>query len=311
MTEHARMAVLLSTFNGEDFLNAQLDSILYQSFTQFVIVVRDDCSNDSTPSILNRYATDHPGRFFILPYDSVNLGAKASFAVLVQYVLEHKSELGLARAYMMFADQDDIWAAKKIEIEFNTLLRLEQEKDYRVPALVHSDLEVVDHEGKRIAGSYIKYQGLQIQRDSLVNQVQSNLVTGCTVLINEELALKALPIPEQAIMHDWWIAVVAVAYGRRAFIDEPLVRYRQHGRNTIGAQPFVAAIPSAKSLREKIWAYKTNVHLHAVAEQSRAVLRWHRRALNFRQRLGLRLVGCLDVRSGLLQSLLFRLSRYF
>ena len=81
-----------------------------------------------------------------------------------------------------------------------------------------------------------------------MNQVQSNLVTGCTAVINEELALKVLPIPDQAIMHDWWIAIAAVAYGRRLFIDQCLVRYRQHGRNTIGAKPSVAAAPAAKSL---------------------------------------------------------------
>ena len=84
---------------------------------------------------------------------------------------------------------DDIWAANKIEIEFKSLLLLETKDGYRMPALVHSDLEVVDSEGKRIAASYIAYQGLQRQRDSLVNQVQSNLVTGCTAVINEELAL--------------------------------------------------------------------------------------------------------------------------
>jgi len=311
MAEPARLAILLSTFNGEAFLCEQLDSILQQSFADFIIVARDDGSEDNTPGILTQYAAAHAGRFFILPDKGAKLGAKASFAALMQYVLEHKSELGLARAYMMFADQDDIWAADKIEIELNSLLLLEQGSAYRMPALVHSDLEVVDRDGKRIAASYIAYQGLQIQRDSLVNQVQSNLVTGCTAVINEELALKVLPIPDKAIMHDWWIAIAAVAHGNRLFIDQPLVRYRQHDRNTIGAQPFIAVIPSAKSLWGKLRAYRTNPHLVAVAEQSRAVLRHHGDALNFRQRLGLQLLGCVDVRSGLLQSLLFRLARYF
>ena len=311
MAEPARLAILLSTFNGEAFLCEQLDSILRQSFEDFIIVARDDGSEDSTPGILARYAAAHTGRFFILPDEGANLGAKASFAALMQYVLEYKSELGLARAYMMFADQDDIWVAHKIEIEFNSLLRLEQGEACRIPALVHSDLEVIDREGKRLAASYIAYQGLQILRDSLVNQVQSNLVTGCTAVINEELAIKVLPIPAQAIMHDWWMAIAAAAYGRRLFIDQPLVRYRQHGANAIGAQPFVAVAPSAKSLWGKIWAYQTNPHLFAVAEQSRAVLRHHGGPLSLRQRLGLQLLGCVNVRSGLLQSLLFRLARYF
>lgn len=311
MVEQRRLAILLSTFNGEAFLSEQLDSILQQSFTDFIIVARDDGSADRTPGILTRYAAEHAGRLFILPDGGSNLGAKASFAALMQYVLEHKSELGLARAYMMFADQDDIWAANKIEIEFNSLLRLEQGDGYRMPALVHSDLEVVDREGKQIAASYFTYQGLKSQRDSLVNQVQSNLVTGCTAVINEELALKVLPIPEQAIMHDWWVAIAAVAHGRRLFIDQRLVRYRQHGRNAIGAQPFVAVAPSAKSLWGKLRAYQTNPHLFAVAEQSRAVLRHHGGALSLRHRLGLQLLGCVNVRSGLLQILLFRLARLF
>ena len=311
MVDHRRLAILLSTFNGEAFLSEQLDSILQQSFSNFIIVARDDGSADRTPVILSRYAAEHAGRLFILHDEGSNLGAKASFAALMQYVLEHKSELGLSRAYMMFADQDDIWAINKIEIEFNSLLLLEQGDGYRMPALVHSDLEVVDREGNKIAASYIAYQGLQSQRDSLVNQVQSNLVTGCTAVINEELALKVLPIPEQAIMHDWWVAIAAVAHGRRLFIDQRLVRYRQHGRNTIGAKPFVAATPSAKSLWGKLRAYQTDPHLFAVAEQSRAVLRHHGSALSLRHRLGLQLLGCVNVRSGLLQILLSRLARLF
>ena len=125
MVEHRRLAILLSTFNGETFLSEQLDSILQQSFTDFIIVARDDGSVDRTRGILTQYAAEHAGRFFILPDEGSNLGAKASFAALMQYVLEHKSELGLTRAYMMFADQDDIWAANKIEIEFKSLLLLE------------------------------------------------------------------------------------------------------------------------------------------------------------------------------------------
>ena len=178
------------------------------------------------------------------------------------------------------------------------------------PALVHSDLEVVDREGKRLAASYIAYQGLRIQRDSLVNQVQSNLVTGCTAVINEELALKVLPIPAQAIMHDWWMAIAAVAYGRRLFIDQPLVRYRQHDANTIGASRLLPR-PLQRNLFGENSGLPDQSHLFAVAEQSRAVLRHHGGPLSLRQRLGLQLLGCVNVRSGLLQSLLFRLARYF
>ena len=261
------------------------------------------------------------------PIESINVKKDTTLAMLlaaqqkgwsVQYMTQPDlySHGGVSRAKVRALTVEDnpkgwFQFGAEQDIEFNSLLRLEQEGAYRIPALVHSDLEVVDREGKRLAASYIAYQGLQIQRDSLVNQVQSNLVTGCTAVINEELAIKVLPIPAPAIMHDWWMAIAAVAYGRRLFIDRPLVRYRQHDANAIGAQPFVAVAPSAKSFWGKLRAYQTNPHLFAVAEQSRAVLRHHGGALSLRQRLGLQLLGCVNVRSGLLQILLFRLARYF
>ena len=72
--------------------------------------------------------------------------------------------------------------------------------------LVHSDLKVVDESKKVIAESFVEYQGLEIKRNKFPNIVISNLVTGCTALFNEELAQIALPIPDNAIMHDWWLA---------------------------------------------------------------------------------------------------------
>ena len=311
MVSLPRLAILLSTYNGEEFLDEQLDSILDQSVKDIVIVVRDDGSSDETTAVLARYEKNYSEKFCLLPSDDQNLGAKGSFACLMRYVLENKHALGLDRAYMMFADQDDIWIPQKAEYEFQRLLQIERRESSLIPALVHSDLEVIDRHGKCIAESFIAYQGLKIDRGNLVNLALSNLVTGCTAVINEELANKALPIPNDAIMHDWWLAVTAAAFGAREFIDQPLVRYRQHDANAIGAQQFKPALTVAGGLWAKIKAYEVNPHLSDVAVQARAIRATYGGALNTRQRTGLLLAGFLGLRFGLMQNLLFRLVRSF
>lgn len=311
MASLPRLAILLSTYNGEEFLGEQLDSILDQSVKDIVIVVRDDGSSDETTAVLARYEKNYSEKFCLLPSDDQSLGAKGSFACLMRYVLENKQALGLDRAYMMFADQDDIWIPQKAENEFERLLQIERRETTLIPALVHSDLEVIDRHGKCLAESFIAYQGLKIDRGNLVNLALSNLVTGCTAVINEELANKALPIPNDAIMHDWWLAVTAVAFGAREFIDEPLVRYRQHDSNAIGAQQFKPAQTVAGGLWAKIKAYEVNPHLSDVAVQARAIRATYGGALNTRQRTGLLLAGFLGLRFGLMQNLLFRLVRSF
>lgn len=311
MASLPRLAILLSTYNGEEFLDEQLDSILDQSVKDIVIVVRDDGSSDETAAVLARYEKKYSEKFCLLPSDNQNLGAKSSFACLMRYVLENKQALGLDRAYMMFADQDDIWIPQKAEYEFQRLLQIERRESSLIPALVHSDLEVIDRHGKCIAESFIVYQGLKIDRGNLVNLALSNLVTGCTAVINEELANKALPIPNDAIMHDWWLAVTAAAFGAREYIDQPLVRYRQHDANAIGARQFKPTLTVAGGLWAKIKAYEVNPHLSDVAVQARAIRATYGGALNTRQRAGLLLAGFLGLRLGLLQNLLFRLVRSF
>jgi glycosyltransferase involved in cell wall biosynthesis len=311
MASLPRLAILLSTYNGGEFLGEQLDSILNQSVKDIVIVVRDDGSSDETTAVLARYEKNYSEKFCLLPSDDQNLGAKGSFACLMRYVLENKHALGLDRAYMMFADQDDIWIPQKAEYEFQRLLQIERRESSLIPALVHSDLEVIDRHGKCIAESFIAYQGLKIDRGNLVNLALSNLVTGCTAVINEELANKALPIPNDAIMHDWWLAVTAAAFGAREFIDQPLVRYRQHDANAIGAQQFKPAQTVAGGLWAKIKAYEVNPHLSDVAVQARAIRATYGGALSTRQRTGLLLAGFLGLRFGLMQNLLFRLVRSF
>lgn len=244
-----RVAIVLATYNGEDFLRPQLDSLLAQEYADFVIVARDDGSRDATPAILQEYASAHPAKFQILEGGGVNLGASASFSMLIEYVLAHVELLGLEQAYIMFCDQDDVWHADKIGKSMQAMLALETKHPYRA-CLVHSDLRVIDAQGQELAPSFFAYQGIRANKHSFARMLVSNSVTGCTALINEKLAELASPIPVQAIMHDWWLALLASSVGYIVPIDEALLDYRQHQNNTLGAKQFTGSGFSMQKLRK-------------------------------------------------------------
>lgn len=228
-----KVAIVLATYNGENFIKQQLDSLLAQEYTDFIIVARDDASLDATPSILQDYASMHPEKFWLVK-GGENLGASASFSALIEYVLAQKDALGLEQAYMMCCDQDDVWHPDKIGKSVQAMLALEAKHPYRA-CLVHSDLRVIDAQGQELAPSFFSYQGIRPHKHSFARLLVSNSVTGCTAMINEKLAHLACPIPAQAIMHDWWLALVASSVGHIQPVDEPLMDYRQHENNTLGA----------------------------------------------------------------------------
>jgi len=311
MNAETKIAILLSTYNGAKFLREQLDSLLAQSHSNFVLVVRDDGSSDGSYALLEEYAEQQPERLHLLPKDNDNYGASGGFAFLVSYVLENKAILGLESAYMMFCDQDDTWYPNKIEAQLNAMSAAQESAGENVPVLIHSDLEVVSEQNTAIAKSLIRYQGLEIERNRFPNLVISNLVTGCTALINESLAEKALPIPSNAIMHDWWMALVATAFGRLIFLDIPLVHYRQHGNNTIGAKEFTKVSVTNVALWRRLLVRKPNDHLMEVAVQAAAFRQRYSAELSMRQRWSLRICAGMGVRIGIVQRLMYRLARRF
>ena len=253
MRTEPKIAILLSTYNGSKYLIEQLDSILDQSYLNYVIVARDDGSCDDSLKILDEYSKKFIDKFHLLDQDNLNRGASGSFSYLIEYVLENQELLGLASAYMMFCDQDDIWCADKIVTQVEAMLEVEEDQTGKesLPLLIHSDLWVVSEEKSLIAESFVHYQGLEIERNRFTNLVISNVVTGCTAFINEALARKAVPVSKEAIMHDWWLSLVASAFGKLVFIDAPLVSYRQHDANAIGAKESVQSTLVDRSFWQK------------------------------------------------------------
>ena len=313
MRAEPKIAILLSTYNGSKYLIEQLDSILDQSYLNYVIVARDDGSCDDSLKILDKYSKKFTDKFHLLDQDNLNRGASGSFSYLIEYVLENQELLGLASAYMMFCDQDDIWCADKIVTQVVAMLEAEEGQTGKesLPLLIHSDLWVVSEEKALIAKSLVSYQGLEIDRNRFSNLVISNIVTGCTALINEALARKAVPVSRQAIMHDWWLALVATAFGKLVFIERPLVYYRQHGTNTIGAKETVKSTPTQSLFWQETFACKPNQHLSEVACQAADFQKRFGRYLNTRDNIGLRISTCMGARVGILQRIFYRVARRF
>lgn len=221
-----KICIALSTYNGERYIKEQLDSILSQSYENFIILVRDDNSNDKTLEILSSYDIK-------VIDEKKNLGIKKSFAFLMQYSFKN-----LDSDYLMFSDQDDIWDTNKVKTTYRKMQELENIYGMDAPLLVHGDLTVVDENLEVIASSFWKYQNIDPSKDSLNHLLLHNTVTGCTMMINRSLAEKIKNIPSEGIMHDWWIAMVASAFGKIAYIDESLMLYQQHGKNDTGAKHY-------------------------------------------------------------------------
>jgi len=303
--EPHRILVLLPVYNGGAHLVPQLDSILHQQGVEPFLLCRDDGSQDDSLAVLKDYAQRYPSQIELLSDDRGNLGASGSFSLLMEtagVLLEDR-----ALHFVALADQDDLWHAERLWRGVEQLLVLEQ-KAPGMPALVHSDLRVVTESGEVIAPSLIAYQGLDPGRVRLRDQLLSNTVTGCTAVMNAALLHKALPIPPQAIMHDWWLSLVASAFGHRCFVDEALVDYRQHGTNAIGAKKWQPA-SSIRTLRQRLFDESSRDDFYAIADQAKVFRQRYAAELSCWNHLILLCIGGLSVRSVPLQRLLFRVLR--
>ncbi len=219
--------ILMATYNGERYLAQQIESILGQSFTEWRLIIRDDCSCDNTLSILKKYQLKYPSKITIIPSQHPSGSAMNNFFKL----LEHTNS-----EYVMFSDQDDVWNNDKIEITLTKMKEMEQQYGKNTPLLVHTDLCVVDDNLNVINPSLFAMQDMDYKRDKLNNLLATNIVTGCTMMMNIALIKLLSEKPRVAVMHDMWIALVAAAFGKIGFVNETTVLYRQHGKNANGAK---------------------------------------------------------------------------
>jgi len=219
--------ILLATYNGEKYVAELIDSLVAQKYQSWRLVVSDDGSRDGTVDIIQEYQRRFPERVVLRARTGGARGARGNFAFL----------LGLAQGeYVMLCDQDDIWTPTKIEKTLSTMQAAERRMTRETPLLVFSDLRVVDANRRLIDGSFYHYQQVDPTDVSVGCLLTRNVIVGCAVMINRPLLQLAVPMPREAIIHDWWLALLACLSGHIEHIPESLLEYRQHGQNDWGAR---------------------------------------------------------------------------
>lgn len=272
--------VVLATYNGQRYLQQQLDSLLGQSVSNTRILIGDDGSSDGTLTLIDQYSSKSPERVQVLPKDRGGKGACGNFNRLL---------LATDAPYVFLCDQDDVWDEDKISVALELLRELESVHGNEMPILVHTDLRVVDQSLAVTSDSFFEFQNLDAQASSFKQLLVQNMVTGCTVVVNRALLNKALPIPEDAIMHDWWLALVAAAFGKIGFVNRATMSYRQHGANAVGAKGCTIALIGSRLKKLMSKSGAANL-LRPALVQAKAFVRCYKESLSAEQ---LASVGCM------------------
>lgn len=215
-----RIDIALATYNGSAYLPEMLRSYEQQSHPDIRLIVSDDGSSDDTISFVNKHRSQISVQ--VVP-SSPRKGVLRNFETAIS---------ATTSSYIALSDQDDVWHRDKLAALQKSIMEIEKEFGSDVPALVFSDLQIVDALGKVTHPSYFK-STLKSPATSFRDYVLSSHVPGCAMMINRALLEKALPFPEVGI-HDHWLIQVATLMGKVGYVDAALMGYRQHGSNSVG-----------------------------------------------------------------------------
>lgn len=205
------ISVCIATFNGEFFIERQLNSILPQLAEHDEIVVVDDCSTDQTVNVIRKLADKR----IRVTVNKKNIGPMNSF----------EKALSLSKGDVIFlCDQDDIWLSNKVKVMMDSFTETDAD------LMIH-DAEVVDGNLARLDSSWNHYNRNDLNQ-KLLGNIMKNAYTGCMMAFKQEMKELILPIPETVEMHDQWVAIVALITHKKIWsIDIPLMQYVRHGGN--------------------------------------------------------------------------------
>ncbi|WP_245441975.1 glycosyltransferase family 2 protein [Mesorhizobium hawassense] len=215
------MAVLLGTKDGAAFINQQLESLAAQSWPRVDLWVSDDGSTDGTASIIEAWRTRWAkGRVTLV--DGPRQGFAANFRSMI-------IDPRVQADYYAFCDQDDVWERDRLE----SAIRWMGTQDPETPLLFCSRTATISETGQAAGHS-----PLFPRPPSFRNALVQSIAGGNTMLLNRkarDLLAKASARTE-FVSHDWWAyLIVAAGGGTIRYEPRPLVRYRQHGANLVGA----------------------------------------------------------------------------
>ncbi len=220
------IGIALATFNPTPrFFEKQIQSLIDQTHSDWICCISDDSPNIRVREYIQEFTTRDP-RIQYYQNDGANRGAFYNF----ENALKHLPNTCIAYA---FCDQDDLWLPEKLEKQLQCL----NENSKR--SLVHSDLILCDEEERVLANSCWRQEGRTFsKKQELRSLVLQNRVTGCACLFSQAARTMALPFPKgvtSEYLHDQWLAGVSLTIGEIFEIPQPLIMYRQHKGNVVGA----------------------------------------------------------------------------
>lgn len=214
-----KIAVLMSSYNGEKYIGRQIETILGQKLSgDLTLFIRDDGSKDKTVSVIKEYV-EKDNRIRLIK--GKNRGSVASFFEVLKAAQGYD--------YYAFSDQDDEWDNDKLEIAVRRL----QEEDGSIPLLYGSTTRVVDGDGK-----FIRVSQKEEKPITFYNAIIQNFMAGNTQVFNENLAkyFREKLDYQSIYVHDSFVLNTAIICGKAIFDNEPHMNYRQHENNQIGVK---------------------------------------------------------------------------
>ena len=240
------ISICMATYNGEKYLQEQIESIINQSYKNFELIIQDDSSTDNTLQILQKY-TNLPNVSIFL--NKTNLGYIKNFETVLQRA---------KGTYIAIADQDDIWNKNKLEILLQNIQN---------STLIYSNSLLIDAEGKSLNKTLSqKLKNNFISSKEPLNFLYDNTVSAHAVLFRKELLAYLAPLPTY-LYFDQYIAILAASLNGVKFIDKNLVDYRQHSTNTL-SQNKKQKLSLLQKIRNKLVKKEHNnqIMLHKIQE---------------------------------------------
>ncbi len=217
------ITIIMATYNGELYIEEQINSIIHQTYDNWKLYIRDDGSTDATVEIVRKYMKEYPNIFVIEDEDNCKSAYK-NFMALLGYVS------GFSK-YVMFCDQDDVWKENKIEITYHEMRAMEQ-KHGDVPICVFTGFELWKGDEGNSCPQEIDFA----QKGSIEYLLTNNCALGCTIMLNQALVGKMTEWKYFLEgMHDWTAMQIARCCGQISYIPEATILYRQHCGNAVGA----------------------------------------------------------------------------
>ena len=212
------ISIAMAAYNGEKYIQEQLESYSKQTVLPDELVVVDDCSTDSTPEILKSFKEKAPFKVVIITNEK-NIGSTKSF---------EKAIKATSGNWICLSDQDDVWTDNKIEEYVKAI----NESDDKI-GLIYSDFEIVDEKLIKLQNvEYTAHKNSKYCSNDASIFLLTNPLPGAAMILRREAVFQTFPFSTK--YHDNWLAwAISVNY-RIKYLDKKLYLYRQHNNQQVG-----------------------------------------------------------------------------